>query len=89
VLRRFTDLPAPIFAAMVDLRAEILASFTIYTLDKIRQSLFLGPAGGVDLSEDTLNIIMEQVSHSSTQLSWSQLTCVSLWHVSSDRHPGW
>jgi hypothetical protein len=46
---------------MTVLRAEIHASLTLYTLDKIRQSLRLGPAGGVDLREDTLGVVVQQV----------------------------
>jgi hypothetical protein len=60
--RPYNTLPAPILNAMTVLRAEIHASLTLYTLDKIRQSLRLGPAGGVDLREDTLGVVVQQVS---------------------------
>lgn len=64
IVRPYNTLPAPILNAMTALRSEIHTSLTVYTLDKIRQSLRLGPAGGVDLRFDTMAVVVQQVCHS-------------------------
>lgn len=61
ISRPYNTLPVPILNAMILLRSEIHSSLTLYTLDKIRQALRLGPAGGVDLRFDTLGVVTQQV----------------------------